>query len=249
MKKALFLLGFGLFLAVFATSCDSRRDIQAFYFPIKKMTSGKIYEFRPAKKLADSTASEFWYLRSERRGGAWFLITQLYGPDFSVGQNSVEKVYENGTVAEQILLYETDSAGFSRPIKTEIEAGNLFPFSVLDSTGAFVFRLRYRPKPTDSAMIYLIRNRRFRGDGQPFLWKKEAKKTIEFSLLEAIGSENEGAAEIEGRGHEVYADGLGLVFYEKNYGSGVRMAFQLVDTFSMQTLEKRAKRVFQNNGK
>lgn len=218
---------------------DSRRDLKLFYFPIKKLTKkGLVYQFTPIG--ADSSQSEFWFMRTEKRDGKTLLISQLYNPDFSVAQLMVEEVFSTGTLARSLSLFETDSAsGKARPIEVSIEEASLFPFKVRDSTGVFLFKISYRP-PTDSASkIYLIRNRRFMGDAPDFLFRGEKIACIRFKLKEAIGNEQEGSAEIEGIGEEIYGREIGLVAYKKDFGSGLKMDFRLTDIFEMEVFEKK----------
>ena len=236
-------LVFGLLAILFSIlGCDffdGRRDIKAFYFPMEKLAGkGLVYQFTPAN--ADTTESEYWIIRAEQRDGKQLLITQLLNPDFTLAQTMTEAIFETGTLARSLVLFEPDSAsGKPRAIVVFIEEASLFPFKVGDSTGVFLFKISYRPPSDSLSSIYLIRNRRFHGNAPDFLFKGEKIPCIAFKLKEVIGKEQEGSAEIEGSGEEIYGKGIGLVAYRKNFGSGLKMDFRLTDIFEMQEFGKR----------
>lgn len=218
---------------------DARRDIKTFYFPMKKLDGkGLVYQFTPAN--ADINQSEYWLIRAEQRDGKQLLITQLFNPDLSVAQTMTEEVFETGTLARSLTLFEPDSAsGKPRAIDVKIEESSLFPFKVSDSTGVFLFKISYRPPSDSLSKIYLIRNRRFVGDAPDFDFKGEKIACIALRLKEVIGNEQEGSAEIEGSGEEIYGKGIGLVAYKKDWGKGLKMDFRLTDIFDLEKLGKR----------
>mgnify|MGYP007070993234 CR=1 FL=1 len=231
---------FALTLVVSCRVSQTEKPLEGYYFPIKSLKNGLVYAYQPLGP--DSAAVEYWYFRSENRGGRPWLVSQFYRPDFSVGQLVEEEIFENGAVARNILLFEKDSAsGKSVQIPTTIREGNVFPFEKLDSTENLRFSLDWHPLKDPAATIFLKRTRQFAGESEPFFFKNKSQKTVRFVLREVVGNQNEGNSEVEGHGGEVYAAGLGLVFYKKEFDGGLTMAYRLVDTFSMAELERRAK--------
>jgi hypothetical protein len=233
------LVGF-VFSLLASCSSDGRRDIRDYYFPVQKLTSGLVYAY--ASEANDTTDRRYWYYRTFVRDSGIFLAGTQYDRTFQINQIVREKIVESGSVARDAFLYEPDSiTGKSIPIPAAIESPDLFPFQVRDSLGVFLYKLQYHPLSDTTATIYLIRNRRYLGDGPEFELNGKKYPTIRFGLQEAIGHSKDGAAEIEGRGEEWYAKGLGLVYYEKSFGKEgqVRFAFRLVETFPMRELERR----------
>ncbi len=233
------LVGF-IFSLLASCSGDGRRDIRDYYFPVQKLTSGLVYAY--ASEANDTTDRRYWYYRTFVRDSGIFLAGTQYDRTFQINQIVREKIVESGSVARNAFLYEPDSiSGKSIPIPATIESPDLFPFQVRDSLGVFLYKLQYHPLSDTTATIYLIRNRRYLGDGPEFELNGKKYPTIRFGLQEAIGHSKDGAAEIEGRGEEWYAKGLGLVYYEKSFGKEgqVRFAFRLVETFPMRELERR----------
>jgi hypothetical protein len=83
------------------------------------------------------------------------------------------------------------------------------------------------------------------GDAPDFEYDGKNYPCIRFGLVETIGNKKEGIAEVEGKGEEWYAKGLGLVYYRKTYGGGTfKMEARLTDMFPMTELERKATAVY-----
>lgn len=231
------------FLALIFFACGSdKRDIGEYYFPVAELDPGLVYAYHAED--GDSTDRRYWYYQTFVRDSGTFLVGTQYDRYFEVNQVLREKIVENGSLARDSYLYETDTAtGKAIPIRAQIESTNLFPFQVTDSLGVFLYRIKYRPPSEPGATIYLIRNRRFLGDGPDFEFQGKSYPTVRFGLQEAIGHSAEGNAEIEGQGEEWYAKGLGLVYFRKSFGKdgAIRYVFRLKERFPMSELERRAK--------
>lgn len=229
------------FAILIAACSDKQRDIRDYYFPAKDLTVGRVYAY--TSEEGDTTERRYWYYRTFVRDSGIFLAGTQYDRFFEINQLVREKIVESGSVARSVFLYEPDMAtGKAVPIEADIESADMFPFLVRDSLGVFLYALRYRPLSDTSATVYLIRNRRYLGDGPMFEFGGKKHPTIRFGLHEAVGHSQDGAAEIEGHGEEWYAKGLGLVYFSKSFGAEgqIRFAFRLRETFSMQELERRA---------
>ena len=241
----LFLSIFTIYL--FACGQGSKRDISEYYFPVKDLRAGKVYEYVVSQN--DSVMPEYWYYRTFVRDSGLFLVGTYYDHKFQIGQIVREKITKSGALAKECHLYEADpnpeAEGGQIHTTTVIDAPNKFPFGVIDSSGVFLFKLNFHPPDDPEATIYVVRNRRFLGEAPDFEFDGKKYPCIRFGLLEAIGNEKEGTAEVEGRGEEWYAKGLGLVYYRKTYGSGnFKMEARLTDIFSMAELERKATAVY-----
>lgn len=231
-------------LVLFAACAgDGKRDIEAYYYQPDEMLSGKVYEYQSVG--AGEPYSEYWYCRASRTDTGTFLTSVFYDSNFQVGQIVREKIVANGSLARNLLLYEPDyKAEQLVKIEANIESANVFPFEVSDSGGVFLFKLNYRLPSDSSAKIYLIRNRKFAGDAPEFEFRGKKHPCIRFTLREIVGHEAEGSLETEAFGEERYAEGLGLVYFRKEYGSGAARTvreFQLADIYPMEILEQKAR--------
>lgn len=222
-----------------------KRNIGDYYFPVKDLRAGKVYEYVVSQN--DSVMPEYWYYRTFVRDSGLFLTGTYYDHRFQIGQIVREKITKSGALAKECHLYEAgeNEEGGQIHTRTQIEAPNKFPFLVSDSSGIFLFKLQFHPPEDPEATIYVIRNRRFLGDAPTFEYDGKKYPCVKFSLREVIGNEKEGAAEVEGVGEEWYAKGLGLVYYRKTYGSGsFKIEARLTDIFSMAELEQKATAVY-----
>ena len=231
-------------ISLTATACgnNGKRNIRAYYFPAEELYKGEVYQY--ALTQNGSTADEFWYYRSTLRDSGLFLTATNYDRYFQINQITTEKLFESGAVSRDYFVYEPDTAtGTVRQIKATVESPNVYPFYVTDSLGIFLFRLHYAPASDTTAKIYVIRNRRFLGDGPDFELQGKKYRCVRFGIREAVGNEKEGASEVEGTGEEWYAKGIGLVFVRKTFGE-YHLESRLTDRFPMQELEKRAGKHF-----
>ncbi len=227
-------------LLLFAACSDGKRNIRDYYFPVLDLQAGQVYVFE--SKDGEQTANEYWYYRGMVRDSGIFFTATYYDPSFRVGQITTEKITETGAVTREVYLYEKDTLSDKEiQLPTVLESRSVFPFQVTDSLGIYLYKLHYRPRFDTSATIYLVRNRSFLGDGPDFLFEGKHYPTVAFRLREAIGSQKEGNAEIEGEGVEWYAKGLGLVYFRKAFGDNLVFEGTLKERISMQELEKRAK--------
>lgn len=226
---------------VYCCACGAgRRDIRDFYFPVGSLRHAQVYVYEANENGHIST--EYWYYQSFLRDSGLFLTATYYDPAFQIRQITRERITESGALAREYFLFEPDSSGDKLvQIKANIESGSVFPFSVLDSTGIFLFKLQYRPPSQAGANIHLIRNRYYTGNAPVFTWKGKNYPCIRLGVREAVGIETEGTAEIEGAGQEWYAKNLGLVYSERTFGKGnLRRSIRLVDTISMDELIRRS---------
>ena len=235
------LLPYLLIISALLAACNNdRRNIRDYYFPALDLQNGKVYAYDMT--VNGATAPDYWYYRSFVRDSGLFMSATNYNPQFEIDQMVRERIADDGSVARSYLMFEQDSAtGKAIPVPAKLVSDVLFPFSVKDSLGVFLFNVEYHPLDNPSAKIYLIRNRRYLGDGPDFEFNGKKYPCIRMGVREAIGNESEGASEIEGVGEEWYAKDLGLVYFKKSYSEGKLVReYRLKEIFLMEELEKRA---------
>jgi hypothetical protein len=238
-----YLLIFGGLLLLGWTACkkDDYRDIKAYYYPALDLQSGQVYGYEMT--MNGQTVKDYWYFRAFARDSGLFLSATNYDDRFHINQISTERIEASGALARSYYVYEQDSAT-QKALQTTatITAPAVFPFKVKDSLGVFLFSLHYRPIGQPAAKLYLIRNRYYLGDAPDFELEGQKYPCIRMGIREAIGNENEGASEIEGKGEEWYAKGIGLVYARKAYGEKGALVreYRLKERFGMAELERRA---------
>lgn len=227
-------------LGLNACKSDGRQNIRAFYFPAEELKGGRVYAYETTQN--GQTAPEYWYYRAFPRDSGLFMAATNYDRQFQIVQIRREQFVDNGVQARDYFLYEPDTtSGKLEKSVGRIESPDIFPFLVRDSLGVFLFSLKYHPVRDSSSTNYIIRNRRFLGEGPAFNFEGKDYPCIRFGVREVVGNEKEGSWEAEGLGEEWYAKGLGLVYFRKNFNKGrLVIESKLKERFSMQELEKRA---------
>lgn len=229
-------------MLLLACQNDGKRDIRAYYFPAQDLHNGQVYQYAVTQN--GNPANEYWYYRSSLRDSGLFFTATNYDRNYQISQITTEKIFASGAVSRDYFIYEPDTLSDQVvQVRATVESANVFPFQVTDSLGVFLFRLHYAPANDTTTTIYVIRNRRFLGDGPDFKLQGKTYPCVRFGLREVVGNEKEGASEVEGQGEEWYAQGIGLVYSRKSFGD-YRLESRLTDRFPMAELERRASEQF-----
>ena len=231
--------GLVLLLVVVLSGCgqtDGKRDVRDFYFPLKKLTEGLVYEYQPVNN--DSIGPSYWYYRSFITSDSVLMAGTYYESELLPMQLIKEEVVSNGMLLDEMFRFERDSAGRQNRIDVDGLAGSAFPFGVRESGVIFLYQVRWETSLDPGATITLIKNRRYSGD-TTFTYQGATYDCVVFEVRELVEYDKEGVLEKEYAGLEFYAEGLGLVYYRKNIAEGFTMEYQLVDRYPMDTLERK----------
>lgn len=225
-------------LLFFSCQNDNKRNIKDYYYPMEEWSEGRVYEYQSVNN--DSLPVEYWYFRNHKTDTADYLVGQYLDHNFMVRQFFSAEIVSNGVLMNDYTLYEYDSLRNMTQRPAEILAGNSFPFEVTDSTGLFLFKLKWKNTQVEDAYLEMVRNRRFKGDAA-YTFKNKSYDCVEFKVKELIDDYNNGHLEREYDGTELYAKNLGLIYYRKEIGENFVLEYELKDTFSMEVLEKKLK--------
>lgn len=228
----------GCLLILLSACSPANRDIRDFYFPLKSLTEGLVYEYRAIEN--DSLTPAYWYYRSFIGKDGVFLTGNYYEYTFTPQQFIREELVQNGMLLEDIFLYETDSIGRQQQVAGEILAGNTFPFEIPDTNTIYLYKVSFQFPSNPDQQITLIKNRTFAGDAN-YEYKGKTYDCIRFDVRELVevSDTKQGGIEPELSGYELYAEGLGLIYYEKELGAGNRIAYVLYDQYPMEVLEEK----------
>ena len=223
------------------TSCQNtdQRDIRDFYYPMRSLEDGTVYEYR--SPTIDSLTPAYWYHRSFIQDEGVYLTSTYYEHKLEPLQLVKEEMVSNGMLVQDVFLYApSDSTGRQDRIEVEVLQGAAFPFSVSDSSGVFLYKVRWSP-PQDSGAIYTVtKNRRYTGDTIVNIFGKE-REAVVFQVKELLEYDKNGVFEKQYGGQEVYAWGIGLVYYSKTVDEQMSWDYALVDRYPMDTLEQQFK--------
>lgn len=237
-KPLLFLILSGI-MSIVLTSCQSssEKDIRNYYFPLKELKEGLVYEYEAIN--SDSLTPAYWYYRSLISDKGVYMTATYYEYDLVPLQLVKEEYLSNGMLTTEVMLYSRpDSSGKQQRIDTEVVYGNAFPFEVSDSSGVFLYKLQWEPADDPGAEIRLIKNRRYSGD-TTIVYNEERYPAVIFDVKELAEYDKEGVFEQASESREIYAKGLGLAYYNKRVSGSLVWAYQLKRRYPMKELEEK----------
>jgi hypothetical protein len=240
LRRNSFMLCCFLNILVFQLACvsgEEYKNIREYYYPLETLKQPMVYEYRAINN--DSLGTEYWYFKTHETDTATYFTGNNINRNFQVGQFSSEAVVKNGTIQKDYVLFTYDSLGQQFQIPAEIEYGNTFPFEVKDSNSIFLQKLKWTFSEDPLITTTLIRNRRYKGETK-FTYKGTVYDCVEFELKELIDDFNNGHFEKEYGGTELYAKGLGLVYYKKVIDD-ITIEYELADVYAMEKLEQKFK--------
>lgn len=222
-------------------SCNSSKNIKEYYYPIDTMGSeGLVYEFQSL----DSLPPYYWYYSMQERPDGKYLVATNYNTFYEIEQISIEKIVSNGTKLHQYTLYQKDSSGKATAVETSIKSNGYFPFEVKDTSGVFMYELKWTDPIDTNHHTTLVRNKHFEKDSV-YAYNGKSVPCVIFRSKDLIDDDRNGHLEIRYSGREIYAQGLGLVYTEKNIQNRI-IAYRLHSQFGMDKLAQKSKELYQN---
>ena len=212
-------------LIIFMVSCrvpeETDTDLSVYYLPVDALgAEGQEYIYR---NLTDTTlAGEIWRHQKTSEG----RITSInYDHNQQVVQKQYERVVQNGVVIDSLLLFFYDSLGRTISLPVRVHSPHRFPFNPKDSSQVWLTHLEWW-QPGDSLHIVLQRRRRFMGKTT---WDYDGKSipAVRFRTEDTFETERDGWSNSMWTGEEVYAKGIGLVYYRRDISPQMRFEFEL----------------------
>ena len=196
-------------------------DYAAYYLPIASIPpEGITYSY---KNQADPEAApEVW---KHIRKGNDRVESINFGTSGQMVQRQLDRVVDNGVMTDSLFLYSYDSTGRHQMVNVKIISPHRFPFQPGDSTKVWLTHLDWY-QPTDSLHVTLQRRRSFAGDT---VWMKDQKSipAVRFKVADTFETEKDGWTSSAWSGEEIYAKGIGLVYYKRKISEELILEFQL----------------------
>lgn len=213
----------------------------AYYYPVYELQEGKIYEYRPVNN--DTLPVDYWYYSSHKVDDELHFTGNYYNDRFEVRQFFREIEKESTMQLEDFILYETDEAGKQAQIAVEILDKNTFPIPFADSTRTSKMGVKWDIPGEEGTSIALKRERNFIAMGE-YTFGEERLDAAIFKTLENIEHfvVDDGYLEPSFPGVEIYAKGIGLVYYKKQLSKEVNIEYELHARYTMEEFEKKYKR-------
>lgn len=225
-----------LLLSVFA-SCDSRRDIRDYYFPVRELinTDGMVYAYENIGTLPGDDI-EYWYFLGVDVDTALYLSTTRYSPDFAPEQQGREEIKNDGVYLRELTMLPADSNGVAMPVPTEIIFSQVFPFYLEEEKlKPYGYRLKFAPAEAPDAINYVTLNRYFRNDTVVNIMGKDYDALV-FDLAGEVSMRDPEDGDISPQftGYEIYAKGLGRVEFLRELAEGASLGGRLVERKTME---------------
>ena len=236
------IIGFLLFTSLAGCRVDHiYRDFLAYYYPVYELQEGKVYEYRPVSN--DTLPVDYWYYSSHKVDDELHFTGNYYNDRFEVKQFFREVQSEQGVILKDFILYESDSTGNQSQIPVEILGQNTFPQNYADSTKTYKMGIKWDIPGEVGTTISLFRERNYIAKGQ-YTFKDKRYDSVLFKTLESIEHfvADDGYLEPSFPGIEIYAKGLGLVYYKKQLSEQMDIEYELHATYSMSEFEDKFKR-------
>lgn len=228
-------------------SCSNDKDISTYYFPVKALENGKVYEYRWIGH--DEVAPDYWYYhtlhpdpKATDKVGTFFTST-LYDPNLEVRQIVSEEVVANGMLLDALHIYLPDSSGNLTKIEPTIIKRNVYPFEVTDTTTKYSYKVHFSEPNNSNRTNYITRNRIYKGK-TAYKYKGKEYDCVEFRVEEVIDNTDvtDGNLQLTNVKVEKYAKGIGLIYFSRGrQGSSGFMEYELYDIYEMSELEKKLK--------
>ena len=235
MRKLLGLLC-PLFLA-----CGQPEDLRDFYYPVRQLTEGRVYEYENTGTF-DPAPYEYWYYLGIDQDTALYLSATRYADGLTPVQVATERVRNEGVFLQKLTVYPPDTAGQRQRVDASILYDRTFPFRP-DDEEASGYRVRFVPPDNPDAENVVSLNRYFRGDTTLDILGISVEAVVfdlagEVSLRDA----REGDISPTFTGYEIYGRDLGLVEYRRDLGAGGVSGGRLVRLLTMEEFTRDAAR-------
>lgn len=210
--------------AILLISCERKINMSSFYFPLAELQEGLVYTYSSVnmKELDD----EVWFYKSIATPKDTILAGQAYSMDGRVEQLVVERRVDLGVIQDSLILYHTGPDSLDIPVSCTVGPGSVFPFYQNKAD-----TLEYKVAWTDPAdsLSYILRRRKAFSHDTTFLFDGRELPAVSFWTNEAVETfrKDIGTTESAWNGEEIYAQGVGLVYYRKEISPDFVKAYQL----------------------
>lgn len=210
-----------LFIAGCGRTGNQPVDLSDYYLPAGEIGSqGTVYTYRNVNDT--SAAPEVWMHRSIGEGR---IESINYNPAGEMVQKQHERIVNNGIITDSLTLYGRDSMGVEQAIEVKVLSPHRFPFQPGDTSTVWLSKMEWW-QPADSLHVVLERRRVFQAYTT---WKSGNKSllAVRFRTADTFETELDGWTSSSWTGEEIYAKGIGLVYYKREVSKDFVLEFAL----------------------
>ncbi|MDQ3015927.1 MAG: hypothetical protein M3R25_04285 [Bacteroidota bacterium] len=219
MHPCQFVIGFILILGSCKEKGQEESGLAAYYLPYQSFPSeGMTYTYR---SRLDTLNREIW----KHIPSSGTTITSInYDNNQQVVQKQYERIAGDGVYVDSLTLFFPEPGRvIEMPVK--VVSPRKLPFDAAATPNEWVTQLDWI-QPGDSLHVVLARGRKFAGDTT---WMFDGKKhdAIIFNLTDKFETEQVGWTSSEWTGKEIYAKGIGMVYYLRQISPRMKLEFEL----------------------
>jgi len=231
-------------LTMVMSSCQSGPNLKDYYFPVNSLQEGLVYEYSAAGDSEQPPHS--WFYKSHTENGNQFLSGQYYNASGAVEQFTLEEITAARTLAREYRLISYDSTGRMKTADLKLIKNQIYPFGKPNTKTIERFKISWSDPIETQYTNELNRGRVFK-QFTPCSYQGKEVDCAEFVMVENIEVEkkNDGVQTLETTTKELYAKGIGLVYYQKKIGDNTAYTYELTDRISMIDFAKRYKDAFE----
>lgn len=223
------------FCLLYLTGCrpEFPKEIKEYYYPVDDLDEGLVYHYQSTTNdLAG--LDHYWFFKGHNINEDKQFTGQYYDHNKRVLQYFRQYISTSGALMDEYRLYTSDT--LAQVIPVEVIYGNVFPFTVRDSTAVYLYKLKYT-NPIDSSLNTIVRNRNFGGITE-WTFNGKTYPAVRIEILEQIENDKNGVLTIDLKGYEIYAKDIGLVYTERITRDGsTHLIDRLVDRIPMTEFE------------
>ena len=221
-----------LVLALVFIGCNQEDKLEAYYYPLNEMEKGYVYEYESVND--QQQPPDFWLYFTKKKGDEVLFNAHYYDVTLSKKQEVVERVANNKMEAVSYRLFDQDSTGKKYQSTAKIEANSVYPLGDPKSAKILKFQLEWKDPLHSNITSSLLRGRAFRQFTSYNFQGKEIP-CAEFLMVETIEVEvdGDGVQEVEMETKELFARGIGLVYFNKKIGEQLTREYRLKERYTL----------------
>ena len=216
-----FVMCWGLINMACKQPMAPQNDYSDYYVPVETLPGeGVVYRYR---SILDSLAPpEIW---KHTRLGPGRLESINYAPDGSTILRQYDRVVATGVLTDSLILFVADSTGIRSPVKVNVISPYRFPFQPVDSSKVWLSHMEWF-QPADSLRIVFQRRRQLDADT---IWHHKGNEVpaVRFKVEDTFETEEVGWTSSTWNGVEIYAKGIGLVYYKRRISDEIVLEYVL----------------------
>lgn len=187
--------------------------------------AGKVYMYEPVSEPLHPI--EFWHRRFSGDRNGSILYNTLYSPESEPLMSMQESIDQKGaTLIKLQLVYPSGDTGID--VTTRINDANTCFFGTTDTSIVAKYQVDYREPTQDSVRVILTRERRY-VSSEEYTFHNKVYPALRFVVKETLETETEGFTESSWETTEIYALGIGLVYYKKPINAEFILEYRLRD--------------------